>query len=57
MNQVIAAEDKGYFLGFHIGIDYNRGPKTRFIIKTRQKQVGFSLSVFLEQKVIEPQPL
>jgi len=37
--QVIAAEDKGYFLGFHIGIDYNRGPKTRFVIKTRQKQV------------------
>jgi len=38
--QVIAAEDKGYFLGFHIGIDYNRGPKTRFVIKTRQKQVN-----------------
>ena len=57
MNQVIAAEDKGYFLGFHIGIDYNRGPKTRFVIKTRQKQVGFSLSVFLEHKVFKPQPL
>jgi len=37
--QVIAAEDKGYFLGFHIGIDYNRGPKTSFIIKSKQKQV------------------
>ena len=38
INQVIAAEDKGSFFG----IEYNRGPQASFVIKTRQKQVGFS---------------
>ena len=35
--QVIAAEDKGGFLG----IDYSRGPTKTFVIKSRQKQVDF----------------
>ena len=43
INQVIAAEDKGKgsFTGINLGVEYNRGPPTRFVIKTRQKQVAF----------------